>query len=277
MTSNQPETVIIVSPFRHHRTNTSPNTLQVGGSLSALMHGTMLARQGSCVTILEQSPDSALQSHMAGVCLGPDVLWFLARYDLLASEPLGIPSATLRTLDKHGNARVFVRAPRVMSSWESLYFRLRANFDGLASSHYPSPPTADDRLRAPAAAIEGAAPADEASAKGSLPWRHGSAAYEVGKRVTGLVDEGQRVRVTYTEHATGRTESAAADLVLGADGPNSVVRRLCGGAAAATRAYAGYVAWRGVVSEAAVSAEMRETFAAHITYNMLGAKGHVIV
>ncbi|MCJ1390653.1 hypothetical protein MMC18_003514 [Xylographa bjoerkii] len=242
------------------------NVVIVGGSLSGLIHGIMLTRAGSRVTVLEQSPASSLRSHMAGVCCGPDVLWFLDKYDLLSHLPLGISSAALQSLDKQGRAKVFLRGARLMTSWDALYYRLRANYDGLASEYYPDPPTLKERTMG-----FGEEPGE------STRERQERAVYAVGKRVTALVDEGDRLRVSYTDHKTGESVEMLADMVLGADGPNSVVRTICGGEAAAQRVYAGYVAWRGVVPEEEVSEETRETFRANITYNMLGEQGHVIL
>ena len=105
---------------------------------------------------------------MAGVCLGPDALTFLERFDrtvavatvdattcapvasksssVLApsgtgSPPLGLVARQLQSIDAcSGKAQPFLRVHRVMSSWDALYFRLRANFDGLKSEYIPFPP-----------------------------------------------------------------------------------------------------------------------------------------
>ncbi|KAI0474594.1 hypothetical protein F4859DRAFT_521703 [Xylaria cf. heliscus] len=160
------------------------NVIIVGGSLSGLMHGVMLHRLGSRVSVLEQSTTDTPPSHMAGVCLGPDVLRLLNRFDGVAEIPLGIPSVQLQSLDQQGKDLL----------------------DG------------------------------------------------------------------------GREMQAEADLVLGADGPNSIIRRIFCATGQADRKYSGYVAWRGVVPEKAVSEETRRIFRENITYSSLrGQGGHVIV
>ncbi len=216
------------------------------------MHGLVLHRLGWSVHILERSPTETPASHMAGVCLGPDVLRFLQRFDRAAHIPLGIPAEQLQSLDAQGTAHPFLPVRRVMCSWDALYFRLRANFDGLASKYVPHPP--------------GPQEAD------------GRAKYETGQQVVAVHEDAERggqVRVIVNDHHNGGAElQLAADLVLGADGPNSVVRD----AALVHRQYAGYVAWRGVVAEDRVSAETRQIFSANITYSVLKGEGmHVIV
>ncbi|KAI1465800.1 uncharacterized protein F4812DRAFT_461489 [Daldinia caldariorum] len=238
------------------------NVIIVGGSLSGLMHGIMLHRLGNTVRIFEQSLTHTPASHMAGVCLGLDVQHFLKRFDLIPERPLGIQSVQLQSLDENGQANPFLPVNRIMSSWDALYFRLRANFDMRSSEYVPHPPELDSL------AGEGA---ESARAR---------ARYEVGKQVTGVeqLKTGQ-IAVRYKDHEDGGKEAQAlADLVLGADGPNSIVRKSLLEPGQADRKYTGYVAWRGVVSEEQVSEETREVFGANITYSILKeGVGHVIV
>lgn len=218
------------------------------------MHGIMLHRLGSHVRILEQSPTSAPASHMAGVCAGSDVLRFLERFDRLAHVPLGIQSECLQAIDAQGRVTVFLRAQRLMTSWDALYFRLRANFDRLKSEYHPDPP-----LRTGGSGDGGS-----------------TAVYDVGKQVVSVEEVAAGVKVVYRDVIAGTRGEAVADLVLGADGPNSVVRKSFLGPGIAERRYAGYLAWRGVVPEDEVSEEARKTFSANITYSIV-QDGHVIV
>lgn len=235
---------------------------KIGGSLSGLMHGIMLHRLGSTVCILEQSPADTPASHMAGVCLGSDVQQLLQRFDGVSEIPLGIQAVLLQALDQKGVVRPFMTVNRIMSSWDALYFRLRANFDARASHYVPQPP--------PPVSLAGE---DSEAAQAR-------ARYQVGARVTdiGQVETG-RLRVRYKDHTNGGKDAqAVADLVLGADGPNSIVRKIFLEPGQAARKYCGYVAWRGVVPEEQVTKETREIFASNITYSMLkGEGGHVIV
>ncbi|EED14518.1 conserved hypothetical protein [Talaromyces stipitatus ATCC 10500] len=224
----------------------------VGGSLSALMQG----------LVLERFTTDKPPSHMAGVCLGPDVLRLLGRYDRAATIPLGIRAELLQSVDREGRRRPFLHIHRIMSSWDALYFRLRANFDGLATEYIPSPPGPRP--------LEGES---IASAKAR-------ARYQVGQEVVDIrpASEGRvSVSIVDVSGEVGKRELAA-DLVLGADGPNSVVRKVFVPPGLADRRYANYVAWRGVVPELQASKETREIFSKNITYFVLKAEGaHAIV
>ncbi|KAK7753867.1 hypothetical protein SLS62_004233 [Diatrype stigma] len=114
---------------------------------------------------------------------------------------------------------------------------LRANFDGLASTACPNPPLA---------------------AEGD-----GSTAYLTGKRVTALQYTTETITVNCVDIHGGRQESMEADLVIGADGIHSTVRRLVD--APVTKQYAGYVAWRGTIPENSVSKETVEYLSDHLS------------
>lgn len=245
------------------------NVIIVGGSLSGLMHGLMLHRRGSHVRILEQSTSDQPVSHMAGVCLGVDVQQLLKRCDAHSDIPLGIQCNQLQSIDAQGKVHPFLKVNRIMSSWDALYFRLRANFDLRASDFIPQPLP---HLNTDAAGQSGIEESINDSAS--------RAKYEVGKEVVGLEQtDGGQVMVRYKDHADGgKDEQSLADLVIAADGPNSAVRKMLLGPDQAERKYAGYVAWRGAVLENQVSEETRQTFRENITYSIMkGEGGHVIL
>jgi 2-polyprenyl-6-methoxyphenol hydroxylase-like FAD-dependent oxidoreductase len=74
--------------------------------------------------------------------------------------------------------------------------------------------------------------------------------YHHGRNFTEVLEDGQGVRATFADGAT-----AAGDVLIGADGFRSAVRaRLL---PQADPVYAGYVAWRGMVSEAEMSTAAR--------------------
>ncbi len=83
--------------------------------------------------------------------------------------------------------------------------------------------------------------------------------YHEGRAVTGFeaVEDG----VTITT-ADGRTERA--DLLVGADGSRSAIRQAM--FPAVKPSYSGYVAWRGVVPEAAAGADLLRVFANRFTF-----------
>ncbi|WP_296947490.1 FAD binding domain-containing protein [uncultured Massilia sp.] len=78
--------------------------------------------------------------------------------------------------------------------------------------------------------------------RAALPSEH----YHNGKQMVGLVQDGEGVVVDFADGS-----QAAADLLVAADGIRSTVRQLL--APEVQPQYAGYVAWRGLVDESALS------------------------
>ena len=122
------------------------------------------------------------------------------------------------------------------------------------------------------------------------------ARYETGKKATNLkeiaVDGKTNIRVQYRDLASdenareleeGADERKAAkqllaDLVIGADGPSSIVHPQLLFDEDVDRIYVGYLARHGVVLEDKVSAETRNVFKDNITSSILGPQcGHVVV
>lgn len=193
------------------------------------MHGIMLKRLGHSVHILEQSPYSILHGQAAGIRAGEEVQAFFERYDML-NEPYYLDCPGLQFIDRDTQNLGFVKFPMAMTSWTTLYYRLRANFDSLTSKHCPKPPESTKT--------------------------DGTAIYDLGKRVTNVSYTGGQVEISFDDTINGRSWSLHADLVIAADGSNSVVRRLL--LPELQRPYAGYVAWRGSVLEMDTSEETRQ-------------------
>lgn len=193
------------------------------------MHGIMLKRLGHSVQILEQSPESILHDQAAGIRAGEEVQEFLQKYDML-NEPYYLNCPGLQFIDRDAKNLRFVNFPMAMTSWTTLYYRLRANFDGFTSKHCPKPPESTT--------IDG------------------TAIYELGKRVTDVSYTDGRVEISFDDTINGRCGSLHADLVIAADGSNSAVRRIL--LPELQRPYAGYVAWRGSVPEKDTSKETRQ-------------------
>ena len=118
-----------------------------------------------------------------------------------------------------------------MTSWNVLYYRLRANFDGLISNHYEKIPKNDGE---------------------------GKAIYDLGKRVTNISYMDGTVTLTFNDISTGGVGSLNADLVIATDGSHSSIRQLL--IPNLRRYYAGYFAWRGIVIESAISEESKNLF-----------------
>ena len=123
-----------------------------------------------------------------------------------------------------------------MTSWDLLYYLLRANFDGLESdyTHVPAPAEAE-----------------------------GQGIYLYGHLVTGVKNLGSEIELEY-EDKDGNTQATRADLVVGADGPSSTLRKLT--MPEVQRKYAGYVAWRGTVPESEGSITAEQTFVDSFTF-----------
>lgn len=149
---------------------------------------------------------------------------FLETYDRTKTPTLTVDG--IQFLNRDGSIRMKPEGKGQVASWDLLYNVLRANFDGGYKDGY---------VRA-----SGREEGD------------GEATYLDGVRMTGLKEFGDGVTVEY-ENADGRKGSLEADIVVGADGPSSTVRKLL--LPEMERTYAGYVAWRGVVKDSLLSEE----------------------
>ncbi|KAF1949569.1 FAD/NAD(P)-binding domain-containing protein [Byssothecium circinans] len=162
----------------------------VGGSLAGLMHGVMLRSLGHNVHILEQA-DDVRESHMVGVCCAADSLEFLQRFDRLSTD-FTMKSERLQFLKQSGLLSHYFKAPRLITSRDALYWRLRANFDGYASDYYPDPPPVQY----------------EGSGQGVV-WAQ--------TKVTSVDLQGDKVVVSFQKEGDS-VQHRTADLVLGAEG-----------------------------------------------------------
>ncbi|KAL2787517.1 hypothetical protein BJX66DRAFT_341159 [Aspergillus keveii] len=176
----------------------------VGGSLTALMHGIVLHRLGHKIHILEQSPTAAPTSHTAGIFLSPHATAFVERVDRVREIPLGSPALAGR-LTGFPNPSFPTR--RLITSWGALYFRLRANFDGISSVHIPHPPN-----------IECLDKEDIKSARNRAVYEHEQWVVDIKD---GFEGDRSKVSVVVEDLVLGTTRILAADLVLGADGRQS--------------------------------------------------------
>lgn len=134
-----------------------------------------------------------------------------------------------------------------MTSWDLLYNVLRRGFDGGGDDGYFSHLNNSEMGKV-----------DE-SAKND-----GVGEYLYGHKVTSLKDLGSDGVEVRFEDKDGKGGSLKADMVIGADGPSSTVRRIL--LPDVERTYAEYVAWRGTVLESGVEEETRECFAEKFTF-----------
>lgn len=185
--------------------------------------------------IFERNPTPLLHNQGAGVVAGGDTQGFFNKYDA-TKRPIAVTSKLRQYLDLQGNQIHREDTVQKMTSWDLLYYILRANFDGVKSGYceVPAPFETD-----------------------------GQGTYEYGHMLKNVRDLGERVEIEY-EDKGGNVATTTADMVIAADGPSSTLRKIL--LPEVKRNYAGYVAWRGTVSEKEASPTARETFVDKFTF-----------
>ncbi|KAI1855612.1 hypothetical protein JX266_000477 [Neoarthrinium moseri] len=207
----------------------------VGGSLGGLAAGLALKAIGHDTTILERNPTPVLEEQGAGIVAGGDTLQFFKKYNR-CDRPIAVTSHRRQYLDRDGNVVHKEDMEQNMTSWDLAYFLMRANYDGINSEHCKAPsPEATD----------------------------GMAIHLHDHNVTEIKEDGQGVRV-FWKTSRGEEGSIVGDIIIGADGPSSTVRKLL--QPGVERAYAGYCALRGTIREDSVSEATRETFSERFTF-----------
>ncbi|KAI0903247.1 hypothetical protein F4823DRAFT_636468 [Ustulina deusta] len=219
----------------------------IGGSLAGLMCGVALKHAGHSVNIIERSGNDR-ESHMAGVCLGYDAEIYLSQHDRFLHS-FAHRSNCMQTLTDGQPPRIFVNILRIITNWDTLYYRLRSCFDGYASKGYPSPP---------------------------LPTKtDGPVVYDFHNQVVDVTRTSEdEMTVSVLNHDTSEISNIKADLVIGADGPDSFVRSKY--LPSVKRKYVGYIAWRGTVPESEVSMSTRAIFARSVSLQLLDLQ-HCII
>ena len=195
------------------------------------MHGIMLKRLGHNVQIMDQTLSSARADQAAGMGTGPQGLEFLEKHDLYTG-PYSFHCPGFQFLNKNADVRRQLSIPLNLTSWNVLYYRLRANFDSFASSFCPDPPL--------------------------NPGNEGMATYHVGKRATRVMYSDRLVTVEFEDKIKGGGGSTQANLVIVADGAHSTIRQQL--LPNVQHRYSEYVAWRGTVPEKEVSEATRMLF-----------------
>ena len=196
------------------------------------MHGIMLKRLGHHVHILEQNLSWVRTDHAAGIEIGPQGTQFFKEHDLYR-EPYSFSCPGFNFLDKESNIRNQIDTPFDVTSWDVLYYRLRANFNGFQSEYCPTP-------------IE-------------FPAYDGRTRYDIGKRATNALSIDRFALIEFDDLEDGGKGTIHADLVIDADGQNSMMR----GKFMPDQddpPYAGYVIWRGTVPEKDVTEATRKLF-----------------
>ena len=148
-----------------------------------------------------------------------------------------VVSPDFRLINSKGELMKRMGIEQTFSSWEAIYDRLRANFDGLTSSYVPEPP---------------------AKSKGE-----GVAKNSFGKTVTGLQGTRDGVSIEIQDQ-TGFIQTNSVDIVVAADGPSSTVRQMF--VPESKRKYAGCSRWRGIVAGSGISVKTREILGEMTTF-----------
>ena len=190
---------------------------------------------------IERNPSPLLHDQGAGIVAGGDTLDFFKKYDR-CKRPFAVSSQKRMYLDISGNVVHQEEMVQNMTSWDVCYYVLRANYDRVKSDYCDVPePRAED----------------------------GEANYLYGRTFTGVAEEERLdskrggVRVSFRS-SDGTEDSMFADLVIGADGPSSTVRKVL--QKEVNREMAGYCALRGTIPEDEASAETKAAFSERFTF-----------
>ena len=110
------------------------------------MHGIIAKRLGHRVTILEQYENATREGQAAGIAAMEYGTKSLKKHDLLLQDHLyAVNCPGVQILNNKAEVKMKVDRPLTMTSWNVLYYRLRANFDGLKSNDLSMGTTAPTR------------------------------------------------------------------------------------------------------------------------------------
>lgn len=203
--------------------------------MGGLAAGLALKALGHDTTTLERNATPLLHDQGAGIVAGGDTLEFFKRYNR-CDRPFAVTSKRRQYLNKNGDIVHKEDMIQNMTSWDLTYYLMRANYDGVESPYCNVP--------------------DPVPGYGKAEHLHDHC-------VTEFKDEGDGIRVFWTTSG-GEEGSILADVLIGADGPSSTIRKiLCPGV---ERKFAGYCALRGTLPEHEASAEAREAFSERFTF-----------
>jgi 2-polyprenyl-6-methoxyphenol hydroxylase-like FAD-dependent oxidoreductase len=158
-----------------------------------------------------------------------------------------VASQARQYLDREGKIVHKEEMVQHMTSWDLAYYLMRANYDGVKSPYCEVPDPVPEHGKA--VHIHDRTVMDIKEEQGDSRDRQGRA--------------GGGVRV-FWESSQGDRGSIVADIVVGADGPSSTVRKFV--QPDVERKYAGYCALRGTLPEDEASEETKETLCERFTF-----------
>ena len=155
------------------------------------MTGVILKQLGHHVRIFERYPPTHMEGQGAGITAQTDVQQLLEICELL-NPPYSVNSPNLQILKRDGSVKSKWNVIWEMTSWNTLYFRLRATFDGHTSEYCSQAPKTQQT-------------------------GNGKGIYEHGKTVTDVKSTDHGVTV-YFDDLNHAHSSTTADLLIAADG-----------------------------------------------------------
>ncbi|KAF8505074.1 monooxygenase [Hysterangium stoloniferum] len=207
-----------------------PTAVISGGSLSGLMAAIVLKNLGYNVTVFERS--LTVESQGAGIVLGRWSSKFFDVFDETATE-ISVPARRRQFFNMDGSYMLEEDIDLRMSSWDKLYYVLRANYDGHVQDGY----------------------INTTLSTGAAKGNHGNhATYFMGKTVISHSYDSESKRVVVIVRGKeGEQSQISTDLFVCAEGASSFSREVY--FPKLPRAYSGYLAFRGLVPETDVEAE----------------------
>ncbi|KAJ7723102.1 monooxygenase [Mycena maculata] len=216
------------------------------GQLSDIITAIYSRPDFESVTIFERSPIMVGQG--AGIVCGGEVAQFFEKFDKTKTKMV-VQSNGRQHITKDGSVAVGTASDKIqqMTSWDKVYYVLRANFDGFHKEKFIYGP-----------GVEPSAMADD---KVSYRLGHNVSSHTVDP-ATGSV----RVQYTVGNPTTGQPliDQIEGDFLLCAEGPSSPSRLVY--LPEVHRRYAGYLAFRGLIPEAELSPETAKSLTQIFTF-----------
>ncbi|QSZ30306.1 hypothetical protein DSL72_004828 [Monilinia vaccinii-corymbosi] len=190
----------------------------VGGSLGGLLHAIVLRQLGHTVRVLEKSTPDLLQGQTAGSRVGPEVQKVIHEY-LKIDKPYTTTTNSVEIINVEGGSIESISTGNTthFTTWSTLYNMLKSHF---------------------------------------IDEENPLATYETERRVSDVAYDGEKVAVTYSDTKTRVSKIIHADLVIGADGDNSTIRKTV--LPGINPKDVSYATWRGAVPVTSVSAASRK-------------------